>query len=827
MANNVVEVVIRAKDEASAQLKEILNEVGPLGAGLATITTLALGTAGALASLAAQGGERAEDLRRLGQQSGLTARTLSELDFAARLNETSVEALATGIKFLNRNMYDAKTNGGEVAQSFKAVGISTDELKKGLGSSDEALQRVATGLSNVTDPGTRAALTIKLLGRSGIELLPLLLEGGRGIEEFRARADELGITVSDAAAVIGDQFGDAVKTAQLQVEGLKAKVAEQLLPSMTELVGVISDVLTGLNSLAAANPEATRALFATSVEVGILAAALATIVVGAPVAAAALTALGVDVAAIAAAGGPIALAIAAVAALVYQINLLHEQANKPFLLNLKVATNIEGARAELNRLAEMRDNLQKDLDNTLSGIEAHKSTEGTLNPQGRAALFGAVNAATLVAGPGAGEAIDKLFNDTDIHKAAALRGELDQTNKSIDLARALIKQLGGDGGTALDTVASGASAAEEALAKFLKMLEDAKKGIGELSESDIKKALALPTEVKKQPDLTAPLEITNTKDLEGPARAFTDTTKAARELFDVVDQGGGNVENLIDAFVNMGSTGIGVLEGLAGGVELFRGQLDPIAQEAIGVAQAIGDFVNNVVDGFVDVFKHLQDHSRTVFQFLGALIGSVGKAVLKLIADIAIAIAKAIVLRIVTSFLGLAGGGTLPGGKFGNGAYAPGLQGGGTVVVHGAATGGTVRMNAGKAMMAQHAPDVFLRAFSGGGTVPILRAASGIYRVPGPPQRKDNVLIAAHGGESVLPLVGGREPGNMLADLARVGDNLQHLIDAGGVGGGNAPVIGTLNINALDSDSIRNQTRPGGELDRQTDRAWDLGRGRR
>ena len=103
-------------------------------------------------------------------------------------------------------------------------------------SPDQQFKLIADRLSRIEDPTLKAAMAMKVFGKSGTQLLPLMAGGAKGIEELQQRARELGLTISkedaDAATLFGDTLDDLWKSIKAGVFAIGAALA----PMLTDLI---------------------------------------------------------------------------------------------------------------------------------------------------------------------------------------------------------------------------------------------------------------------------------------------------------------------------------------------------------------------------------------------------------------------------------------------------------------------------------------------------------------------------------------------------------------------------------------------------------------
>jgi hypothetical protein len=210
----------------------------------------AMRAAGAVKDVVADAINLGDALHDLSIRTGVSVGTLSVLRLVADKSGGSLEMLATGFKFLNKETDLARTGNKEAILAFRDIGISVDDLRGK--NPEQILQLVATGLFRIDDPARRAHDAMLLFGRSGEALLPTLKDlANNGFEEARKRAEELGLVMTDQFANSADAFNDNVRDMKGAVEGLGIAFATVLLPPLTRFVDTLTSALAGMSQLIA------------------------------------------------------------------------------------------------------------------------------------------------------------------------------------------------------------------------------------------------------------------------------------------------------------------------------------------------------------------------------------------------------------------------------------------------------------------------------------------------------------------------------------------------------------------------------------------------
>lgn len=221
----------KAARHADRRMKEIQGSVKKLGAVLGAV----LGT-GSIAVALSNAVNRMDELKDASIRLGIGIETLSAYDFAARQTGTSIESLGTGFKTLSKSMAEALNPDSGKARVFEALGIQVKDATGNLRQFEEIIPEIANQFRLLEDGTTKAALAQELFGKSGLELIEFLNQGGDGITKLTDRARELGLVIDQETADKADQFKDSLDELKGAAEGLASQVAAELLPNLIALV---------------------------------------------------------------------------------------------------------------------------------------------------------------------------------------------------------------------------------------------------------------------------------------------------------------------------------------------------------------------------------------------------------------------------------------------------------------------------------------------------------------------------------------------------------------------------------------------------------------
>jgi hypothetical protein len=190
--------------EAKERLTSWANGLALTSAAIQTGSLAVLGALGAAASHFADQGSQFNDMSAA---TGVGVEALSALSYAAKQTGVDVGALQGGLKGLAKFTGNVAAGSQGAIDTLSQLGIIAAAF---MGARPEQrMAMIADGLKTIPDPGVRAAMAMKTLGRAGESLLPMLAEGSAGLNAFIDRASDLGLVITGDEAEKADALGDA------------------------------------------------------------------------------------------------------------------------------------------------------------------------------------------------------------------------------------------------------------------------------------------------------------------------------------------------------------------------------------------------------------------------------------------------------------------------------------------------------------------------------------------------------------------------------------------------------------------------------------------
>ena len=207
---------------------------------------------GFIASAITETAQIQDETAKLSKKIGVSTSVLSAYRLATELCGTTMEALATGLRMVSKNSYDMTQGTGEAKDAFKELGIDVTDSTGKLKSAEELLLEVADELAGMDDETRRTALAMKIFGKSGTELLPMLMEGRAGIEGLKDEAKALGMTFTDETARDAEEFNDSITRLNGAFGGMKMKIGKEVIPVLTDMATWIVENESLMGDLSAA-----------------------------------------------------------------------------------------------------------------------------------------------------------------------------------------------------------------------------------------------------------------------------------------------------------------------------------------------------------------------------------------------------------------------------------------------------------------------------------------------------------------------------------------------------------------------------------------------
>lgn len=224
----------------SASLKTGLGATAA-ATGVAVAGVVALGKSITEASKASA--EYGDNVDKLSQKIGISAGAFQEWDYIFSQNGADISILETGMKTLSSAVYDASVGSKSAIEKFNALGLSVEDLKGK--TQEDIFSTVIARLQEMPESAERTALAADVLGKSAMELQPLLNQTAESTDALKQQAHDLGMVMSDEAVKNAAAFTDSMDNLTRAFEGAKNKIGAEFMPSLTEITNGLANLIAG------------------------------------------------------------------------------------------------------------------------------------------------------------------------------------------------------------------------------------------------------------------------------------------------------------------------------------------------------------------------------------------------------------------------------------------------------------------------------------------------------------------------------------------------------------------------------------------------------
>jgi hypothetical protein len=239
-----------------------------------------------------QGAELADQMIKTSRAVGVPVEQFSKLAYAAQFSGLQTDELAANMFRLNKAVGDAATGGQQQQAVFKALGINIKNASGGFRNAGDIIGDVADKFSHMKDGAAKSAMATELFGKTGAKMISLLDQGREGLAAMGDEAERFGLVVTSAGGESAERFNDDLNKLKKVAQGVSIRVAQDLAPSLANLVEELLKSKDGSNAF----QDAAK----------VLAGTMRVLASGAAIVAALFQAVGESIAATAAAGALVA-----------------------------------------------------------------------------------------------------------------------------------------------------------------------------------------------------------------------------------------------------------------------------------------------------------------------------------------------------------------------------------------------------------------------------------------------------------------------------------------------------------------------------------------
>jgi hypothetical protein len=228
-------------ETAKSKALDFAKSYGTMGIAVASGATVLAAGGAAILTLAANAGALAEAQSNAALKLGVSVKEYGLYSQAAENAGLSADALLGTVKGLSLALSSNSEEGRKGKEALRELGIETTNAFGTLRPTAELLLDIADGLGAIPSPADRATTAVKILGRGGIEALPLLNSELRGtVQEL----DRLGTGFDELSAEKALRFDSALDRVTTKLKNMAreagvagASMLEALFPTAFDSSG--------------------------------------------------------------------------------------------------------------------------------------------------------------------------------------------------------------------------------------------------------------------------------------------------------------------------------------------------------------------------------------------------------------------------------------------------------------------------------------------------------------------------------------------------------------------------------------------------------------
>jgi hypothetical protein len=172
----------------------------------------------------------ADDVGDLAARLGIATDEFQVMQAVAEDVGSSMGTMQTSFRTLASELRDGGKN-------LSALGVATRNADGSMRSVTDVFWDAGAALGSTEDQAKRLELAQKLLGRGGLELLPIFSGGADAIAEYRAQIAETAVVFDEDFIEAADRVAKQQQALHHRLQRVRVLVVSQLLPAFSTFVG--------------------------------------------------------------------------------------------------------------------------------------------------------------------------------------------------------------------------------------------------------------------------------------------------------------------------------------------------------------------------------------------------------------------------------------------------------------------------------------------------------------------------------------------------------------------------------------------------------------
>jgi CII-binding regulator of phage lambda lysogenization HflD len=174
-----------------------------------------------------------DELSKLSQKTAIAVETLAGLKHVSDQTGVGFDGLQKGLKTITTQMFDAAGGSIEMQRNFKLLRLDVREVDGQLKSSEKMMLEVADRFAGMADGAEKSALAVKLFGRAGLDMIPMLNMGSEKIAMMIAEGQRLNPVTAESARM-AELFNDNMDVLSKSIGTVAIQLVVDLVPAFAK-----------------------------------------------------------------------------------------------------------------------------------------------------------------------------------------------------------------------------------------------------------------------------------------------------------------------------------------------------------------------------------------------------------------------------------------------------------------------------------------------------------------------------------------------------------------------------------------------------------------
>lgn len=175
--------------------------------------------------------KRAEEIHKLSNALGISAKSYQALAHAAELAEVEQGTLNASLLKMQVNLGKLSNGSASAAKAFATIGLSAKSFV-GL-NAEQSFLKIAEAISKLPTPMLQATAAVAVFGKSGATMLAFLKSINQDLPETKKFLVAMGVALEDIEVKRIEEMGDAIGTLKLPSQGFANLFLKEVAPAVT------------------------------------------------------------------------------------------------------------------------------------------------------------------------------------------------------------------------------------------------------------------------------------------------------------------------------------------------------------------------------------------------------------------------------------------------------------------------------------------------------------------------------------------------------------------------------------------------------------------